>query len=375
MVSRELKIGIIVAASLFLVYWGGSYLSGSNILQSSKDYYAVYEKVNGLGVSNKVTYNGFKVGRVNEIRYLKERDKWLVAFSVDNTDIVLSDSAVAKIASADLLGSMNIELIKINDGKNSLGPGDTLRSAIAKDLGDQVDEQLKPLVTKVQSLIGEVEEVLGVVTKVLDKNTITDLQKSVHQLPGAFNNLLLITQKADSIVKDLNDAKIGQVVQNLNMITGNLANNSKNLTAIFSNVEALTDSLAKSNVKSTMLHLNQVLAQVDSIASDVQKGKGTLGKLLKDDKLYNDLALAVMDLDLLLMDLRNNPNRYIHVSVFGKKAKKAETPKRDLDNYTEEQFPKVTKDSLNFKNDEELGKMVREILEKELSKRDSTKTD
>lgn len=375
MVSRELKIGIIVAASLFLVYWGGSYLSGSNILKSSNDYYAVYDRVNGLGVSNKVTYNGFKVGRVNEIKYLKESDKWLVAFSVDNTDIVLSDSAVAKIASADLLGSMNIELIKINDGKNILEPGDTLRSDIAKDLGDQVDEQLKPLVTKVQSLIGEVEEVLGVVTKVLDKNTITDLQKSVHQLPGAFNNLLLITQKADSIVKDLNDAKIGQVVQNLNVITGNLANNSKNLTAIFSNVEALTDSLAKSNVKNTMLHLNQVLTQVDSIASDVQKGKGTLGKLLKDDKLYNDLALAVMDLDLLLMDLKDNPNRYVHVSVFGKKPKKEETPKRNMEDYSAEQFPKVIRDSANFKNDEELGKLVKEILQKELSKRDTTKTD
>ena len=373
--SRELKIGIIVASSLFLLYWGGSYLGGTNILKKQQDFYAVYADVNGLTVSNQVRYKGYKVGRVNEITFMPEKDRWLVGFSVTDENLILTDSAIAKISSADLLGTMNIELLSVAGGTKVLSVGDTLASAVAKDLGAQVDEQVKPLVMKVQGLIGEVDSVLAVVTKILDENTIGNLQGAVNKLPAAFNNLLLITQKADSIMQDLNDAQIGQVVENLNVITGNLAKNSDNLTGIFKNVEALTDSLAKSNVKNTMLHLNQVLAQVDSIATDVQAGKGSLGQLLKDDKLYNDLALAVMDLDLLLMDLRENPNRYIHVSVFGKKGKKSETPKRDKSIYNQDQFPNVTRDSANFKSDSLLlGELVKELVQQELGRRDTIKT-
>ena len=373
--SRELKIGIIVASSLFLLYWGGSYLGGTNVLKKQQDYYAVYADVNGLTVSNQVRYKGYKVGRVNEITFLPEKDRWLVGFSVTDGNLNLTDSAIAKISSADLLGTMNIELLHVAGGIRVLEIGDTLASEVAKDLGAQVDEQVKPLVMKVQGLIGEVDSVLAVVTKILDENTIGSLQGAVNKLPAAFNNLLLITQKADSIMQDLNDAKIGQVVENLNVITGNLAKNSDNLTGIFENVEALTDSLAKSNVRSTMLHLNKVLSQVDSIATDVQQGKGTLGQFLKDDKLYNDLALAVMDLDLLLMDLRENPGRYVQVSVFGKKAKKAETPNRDKSIYSEDRFPNVTRDSANFVSDSVLlGELVKKLVKQELIKKDSVQT-
>lgn len=331
--NKESKIGIIVAITLAMLYWGGSFLSGSNPFKNKKEYYAFYSDVNGLLISNEVRFQGFKVGIVNEITYNNDLEKWKVNFSVNEESLVLKDSSVARIGSADILGTMVIELYNVNKGDDVLSPGDTVLSAVQKGIQEEVDERIKPLVLKVEGLISSVDSVIDVVTVLLDEKTINNLKSSLEKFSFAINNLNHSSESVDSIITDIKNKNVGQLVANVISITENLKNNNEQLTAIFSNLEGITDSIAKSNVKQTMQNLAGVMAKVDSIASDVQGGKGSLGLLLKDDKLYNGLALSAADLDLLLLDLRENPKRYFHFSMFGKKNKKKEELERDTAEY------------------------------------------
>ena len=354
--NKETKIGIIVALALGMLYWGGSFLSGSNPFKNKKEYTAFYSDVNGLLVSNEVRFQGFKVGMVSGISYNNDLGKWKVNFSVDEQSLVLKDSAVARIGSADILGTMIIELNNINRGTKVLSPGDTLLSSVQKGITEEVDERIKPLVLKVEGLISSVDSVIDIVTVLLDEKTINNLKSSLEKFSFAIDNLNHSSESVDSIITDVKNKNVGQLVANVVSITENLKNNNEQLTAIFANLEGITDSIAKSNVKQTMEHLAGVMQKVDSIASDVQKGKGSLGLLLKDDKLYNGLALSAADLDLLLLDLRENPKRYFHFSMFGKKNKKKEGLERDTSEYIEM-----------------FGPMFQKMIEMELKKTDQTK--
>lgn len=342
--SREFKIGVTVAAALAMVYFGSTYLAGSNPFKEQKEYYALYDDVNGLLVSNEVRYQGFKVGRVSNISFQPKQNQWLVSFSIDENSLEVMDQSVAMIGSADILGTMVIELQDIQKGLEFLHPGDTLQARVKDDIQKQVNDQIRPLVVKVEALIGNVDSVITVVTSILDKRTISNMQGSMEKIPSAIENLVYITQRADSVMKDIEDAQIGSAIANINSITNNLRKNNDALTGIFNNLENITDSLAQSNVKQTFNSLGGVLAKVDSIASEVQAGKGSLGLMLKDEKLYNDLAFAAADLDLLLMDLRAHPKRYFHFSLFGKKGKKKEPLERDVEEY-QRNFPEFLIDT------------------------------
>lgn len=331
--NKESKIGIIVAITLAMLYWGGSFLSGSNPFKNKKEYFAFYSDVNGLLISNEVRFQGFKVGIVNEITYSNDIGKWRVNFSVNEESLILKDSTVARIGSADILGTMVIELNDVNKGSGTLSPGDTVLSSVQKGIQEEVDERIKPLVLKVEGLISSVDSVIDVVTVLLDEKTINNLKSSLEKFSFAIDNLNHSSESVDSIITDVKNKNVGQLVANVISITENLKNNNEQLTAIFSNLEGITDSIAKSNVRQTMESLARVMAKVDSIANDVQEGKGSLGLLLKDDKLYNGLALSAADLDLLLLDLREHPKRYFHFSMFGKKNKKKDELERDTAEY------------------------------------------
>ncbi len=366
--NREFKIGIVVVVALAALYWGGTFLGGSNPFKEKNEYHAYYKNVGGLLVSNEVRFQGFKVGRVSDISFSTEHMKWLVTFSVNESSLTLMDSTVARVGSADILGTMIIELKNINKGAKKLEIGSFMRSAVEKDLQEQVNDQLKPLVVKVESLIGTVDSVINTVGILLNERTIGNIHNSLEKIPVAMNNLLQLTRDADTIMSGIKNARIGQTLQHVNSIAANFRKNNDALTKVFTNLESITDSLAKANVKQTLSNLNKVVATVDSITADIQAGKGSIGLLLKDEGLYNKLAYSVADMDMLLLDIRTHPKRYFHFSMFGKKNKKQKPLARDSANYVN-LFPplplagkRISLDSL-FK--ENLRKMVEEAVKKE----------
>ena len=169
--SKEFKIGLVVAAALGMVYWGSSFLSGSNPFKNTTEFVAVYKNLNGLSVSNQVRYQGSKVGRVSKIAFSAKMNKWVVTFSVDEETLLIRNKAKAVVGSADLLGTMMINLEDAMVGDELLQSGDTLRSKVEKGIQAQVDEQIRPLVRRVESLIGTVDTVITAIGQVLDKKT------------------------------------------------------------------------------------------------------------------------------------------------------------------------------------------------------------
>ena len=362
--SKEFKIGLVVAAALGMVYWGSSFLSGSNPFKDKTEFIAVYSNLNGLLVSNQVRYQGFKVGRVTGVQFNATDNNWIVTFSVDEKSLVIKEGAKAVISSADLLGTMTIKLEDVIIGEKILISGDTLQSKVEKGLQAQVDEQIKPLVRRVEALIGSVDTVIVSITKILDKNTLESVQFSFKQIPVITNRVKHLVGQTDSVMMGINQARLGETIGHINSITKNLSKNNKTLTGIFQNIESITDSIAKSNVKQTFNSLSDVLAKVDSIAGDIQSGNGSLGLLLKDEKLYNDLAYSAADLDLLLFDLREHPKRYFHFSLFGNRGKKKEELNRDTAEY-KRMFPPVVQKMVKLEMDSALRQEIRKVLQEE----------
>lgn len=341
--SKEFKIGLVVLSAIFMLYWGGNYLSGSNIFKPQKDFYAIYNNVDGLLISNEVRYNGFKVGRVNDIKFIPETGKWLVTFSVTEESLKFKDSTYAYIASADILGTMIIQLDSLHKGTELAQPGDTLYGVMTPGLQEAVDQRIQPLVKKIENLIGSVDSVIGVVSVILDENTRKNIKTSIEKIPMAVENILHATEVTDTIVNQLERARVQDVINNVASFTQTLKENEAALAHIIKNFESISDSLAKANVKKTILEVNRVLAKTDTIMSRISKGEGSLGLLINDPQLYNDLVFATADLDFLLRDLRHNPKKYINISVFGRKGKDKGIPSRDTAELKRELDPLVLK--------------------------------
>lgn len=327
--NREVKIGIVVVIAVLLLYAGGSYLSGNNVFKEQNDYHVVYDKVEGLLVGNEVRYEGFKVGRVDNISYLAASDQWLVTFSITEESIQMKNKTLAYISSADILGTMIIQLDSLQQGDRLAIPNDTLLGRLKPDIREDIDRRLRPLVLKIEGLIGSVDSVISVVTLLLDEDTRNNIKQSLDKIPQAIQNILHATEVTDTIINQLERSRIQDIVNNMAVITENFKNNSASINKIIRNFEGISDSLSESEIKQTFLTINSVMSRTDSVLAKIEKGEGTIGLLANDEKLYNDLVYAVTSLDHLMMDVRQNPKRFVRFSLFGGGNKKKKPVTRD----------------------------------------------
>ncbi|NBW26987.1 MAG: MCE family protein [Flavobacteriaceae bacterium] len=308
-ITKEIKAGILVISSISLFIWGYSYLKGKDILNNYKTFFVKYDNVEGLAATAPITINGLVVGQVAGIK-LQPNGEILVQLQIKN-DFQFSKSSVVAIYEPGLIVGRQLQIIPNFSDKNVAVSGDTLTSSVKKGLTDLVSDKLAPLQQKIEKMVVNADLLLTNLNEVLDtkskenlKNSISDLSKTIK----AFN----------------------QVVDNANSI---LTNNKGNIDKTFSNLNKvstdfskISDSLSKANLTKVVNNLEKTLINVDKIMNDVQSGKGSLGKIVKDDDLYNNLEKTSKELELLLQDLRLNPTRYINVSLFGKKNKPYKTP-------------------------------------------------
>ena len=195
-------------------------------------------------------------------------------------------------------------------------PGDTLYSEIENGLKDEVNKQVLPLKNKAEELISSIDSVMTVITTVLDKDARQSLSNSLRSLNRTFNTMELAMVKLDSVIYK-NDIRVNTIIQNVESITTNLHNNNDLIASILNNFESISDSLAKSNVKSTINNLDKSLADFDKILLKIEKGEGTIGLLLNDKKIYENLSSSSKQLDLLIEDMKKHPKRYVSFSLLG----------------------------------------------------------
>ncbi|HOZ86684.1 MAG TPA: MlaD family protein [Bacteroidia bacterium] len=322
--SKEFKIGIVVVCSIAAFVWGINFLKGSNLFSHKYYLYALYPRIENLIPASPLLINGYKVGQVNKITLVKADTSMMVLVKFILTeDVEIPKGSVARAVSSDLLGSKAVEII-FSKNAEFVKTGDTLVAESETGFKESFSKQFAPLQAKAENLISNIDTVMAVVNLVLNKKTRDNIDQSFESVRKAIITLEQTAYKLDDLIGS-EKVKISGILSNLNQITTNLRADGQKIDNIIANVSVISDSLAKASLKDAVNNADKSLRELDILLARINAGQGTLGKLAKNDSLYNNLNKSAEDLDKLLADLRLNPGRYVHISVFGKKEKKTPT--------------------------------------------------
>jgi phospholipid/cholesterol/gamma-HCH transport system substrate-binding protein len=304
-ITREIKTATLVISSILLFIWGYNFLKGHNLLNSHTKLYVEYDNVEGLATAAPVTISGKTIGKVSAITLNKD-GKLLVEIQIDNKDFPISKTSIAQIYEPGFIGGKQIAIIPNYKDENLVVTGDKLLADVKEGMMSAVGSKLEPTQQKVDRLLVNADNLMGNLNDVLDVQTKQNLKNTIVELNKTLEEFRITAQKANSLI-DNNEKNIATTMANANKTTANFAK--------------LSDSLAKINFGKTVKNLENTLASVDKIMINLQSGKGTMGKLMKDETLYNNFAKTSKELELLLKDVRLYPTRYVNVSLFGKKNK------------------------------------------------------
>ena len=294
---KEVKIGIYAVVILLCAWAGIRFLSGVDVLGRTCTYTANYTSVIGLQDAAQVVINGVKVGQVTGVAINKEQGGVDVTLSVSSDFEIPSDSK-AVMFSAGLMGGKSIE-IKLGESTEYLSNGSAIQTDVQLDMFDTLANELGDIKERVTALIDNLNQTVSGVDSLIDDNSKT--------ITSAISNL-------NSVLADL---KRSQIISNIDGFCATLNQNGEKLDNILNDVGSVTKSLSEQNLGEK---LSKAIADVDAILAKVNSGNGTIGNLVSDEKLYKELTQASENLSLLLADLKENPKRYINVTVFGKKS-------------------------------------------------------
>ncbi len=307
-ISKEAKIAILAIISVTILYFGLNFLKGSELFSSYNRFYVVYEDVGGLTPSNKVLINGYPVGQVDNIRLMQERNnELLIRIRVDNT-VVIGESASAILVTSDLLGGKAIEL-EVGDISRPLSDGDTLIAKKEQGIAELVQAKTLPIVDKLDSTLIRINFILG--------NFVKDTSK----VSNAMASLEQSTLTVEDIIQE-NRQDLGAMISNLKGLTDALADTKTGISPLMAKINNLADSLNNLELQKTMSQIDQTMQNLQMLTAKVNKGEGSVGKLLNDDSVYTNLNQTVAHLDSLLIDVKANPSRYINFSIIGGGRKK-----------------------------------------------------
>lgn len=323
-VSKEWKIGLISVVIVLLFVWVGFFLAGRNILSKENTFYAVFDQTGGINISGPVVINGKKVGRISQIEFVSPTDHRIKVGIGVRKKYPISKGSVASIESFGLMSGSGI-VIYLGGEEGFLRNGDYLQGRMVPDLM----ASLSPMQARMESILSSLDSVMASINRVLDRKAVADLNTGIASMRASLQNVERLTGEAGRLVSD-NREKIDRVVSNAESLSRMLADNQDELSSAIGNFSAIGDTLARANISRTMFSLQESLAQAQELVSKVNEGKGSVGQLLNNDTLYRNLEKSSRQLDLLLQDLRVNPERYVHISVFGRKEKKKDKPAAEI---------------------------------------------
>ncbi len=317
---KEVRVALFFILGLFMVYWGINFLKGKNIFSSQTILYAEYDNVAGLQEANPIMLNGFKIGQISSIEFVEGGRGRLLVKMLITEDIDIPENSVAKIISSDLLGSKAMVLY-LGNSSNLAESGDYLKGELEKDLKEEVSMQILPLKNKAEELLGSFDSVLVILQTIFNENTRDNLSRSFESIKNTIASLEHASYNLDTLMSSQR-YRLSNIFANVESITANLRENNDQIKQIFQNLNSISDSLVRSNFKSTINNANQSLEKFNSVMTKIDQGQGSLGMLVNNDTLYYNLENASKELEMLMEDLRMNPGRYLHFSIFGKGQKR-----------------------------------------------------
>lgn len=315
--SKEVKVGIVTTLAIGCFIYGFNFLKGHNLFSSQRKFYAVYNNIDGLVEANPLMINGFKVGIVGKIVLSNDTTTKVIVTLILDDEVKIPRNSIAKVVSSDILGSKAVQLL-LGTGTTYAESGDTLTSAQEDDLKTAVNKTIAPLQEKAVGLISSIDSVMIVVQQVFNESARQNLAKSFESIKMAITSLETTSYRLDTMVQS-EKSKISSILSKVNTLATTLANNSDKLGNVINNFSNISDSIAKSNLTSAINNADVALGQASQIMTKINSGQGTMGMLINNDSLYRKLDKSSEDLDKLLKDLRINPERYVRISVFGRK--------------------------------------------------------
>lgn len=309
-ISQEVKVGLLAVVSLLMLYFGFNFLKGSDFFSSTKKYTVTYSSIDGLTPSNPVRINGLAVGQVKQIEILQNQGNKLLVTLELKKDIRVTQGSRAVLADDGLLGGKNIQLI-INPNKPLLEDGGQLIATKESGLSTLIREKTLPVLDNVDSLTYQLNRVV----KQFDQTGVV-LNKTLASANAAVGTLDLTIAE--------NRAALRTTLGNVNRLSASLIETEKQLKPILAKADTFADSLQGLQLKQTLGTVNKTVDNLQKLLAGIEQGRGSLGKLASDEQLYRNVNATTASLEKLLTDLRENPKRYVHFSLFGRKEKKVE---------------------------------------------------
>jgi len=302
-ISREIKTAFIVLSGVLAFIWGFDFLKGSTLFSQEKTVYAVYDEIEGLVNGAKVSINGLTVGKITQIDFLPNTTKILVTMNIRD-NLTFTKKSTALLYETGLIGGKAISILPDFSESNPIQTGDTLIAKTKPGLTELVNQQIAPLQQKITSTLTSVDSLFSGVSNVLNKDSQNNLKATLDNLTETAKN----ANKASLAIAKL----LQQNNQSIQKSFVNIEKTSANLSQI-------TDSIRQVDLKKTIASYEAIAIQLNHLLEELDQGHGTAGRLLKNDSLYTNLNYTIEELGLLINDLKENPKRYVHFSLFGKK--------------------------------------------------------
>ena len=306
--TREVKTAILILSCITIFIFGFSFLKGTSLLNNEKIVHALYDDIEGLVVGANITISGLNVGKVKKIDFDENYDKIKVTFSL-REDLTFSNQSTAQLYEAGLIGGKAIAVLPIYDPSNVVQDQDVLPSDIKPGLTELVNQQIAPLQDKIEGLLTSADSLFAGVSNVMNFETQKNLKSALEGLSSTISSINDLSSTMGRII-DTNEKNLNKTLNNLGDVSNNLSQ--------------LTDSLNQMPLSSTVKNFELTSIRLKSVISRLDSGEGSAGMILNDKKLYDNLVNSSESLDALLSDLKENPKRYVHFSIFGRKENKNE---------------------------------------------------
>ena len=305
--TKEVGVGILVILGTLMSIFSYNYLKGINLFEKTRTFKIVYTKVDGLSPSNPVTLNGYKIGKVQKINFNPNDTKELIVDVIIENDVKFSKTSKAELYETGLIGGKAIAIIPDYDNNAIAKSGDYLIGVVKPGLTDLVNQIMPQIQLQLETVMKKAEIVLSNVNSLFDEKTKESLKSSIDEFGSLTNSLSETSANINDFIKD-NSPNLTTTIDNLN---------ETSLT-----IKDISNSMSEVDLNLILTNLDSTISNLNKITNKLNQGEGTVGKLLYDDRLFKNLDDATKNLEELIEDIKLNPKRYVHFSIFGKKSDK-----------------------------------------------------
>ena len=305
--TKEIKVGFLAVLGIMMSVFSYNYLKGINLFDKNRKFIVKYEKVDGLSVSNPVTMNGFKIGKVQKINFNSKNTRELLVDIIIDNDVIFPKTSLAELYETGLIGGKAIAIIPDYKNDSTIAiDGDYLRGVIKPGLTELVNQILPQVQLQIEAVMKNAEIVLQNINTLFDDETKKELKSSIEDFSNLTSSLSETSDEISKLIADNSE---------------NLTNSLSDFRSASNNIKSITDSLNSDDIKTITINLNSLVNNLNSITTSLKNSEGTAGKLINDKSIYDNLENATNQLNRLIEDIKLNPSRYINFSVFGKKNK------------------------------------------------------